>query len=94
MTVKLKYSHQITEKRLFNKVVVNQEMIICVDYDGESYDNVEVLVYENGKYMGEISKLLDDAEGQPLVTMLEAINWDEMYSDYMTKEELYLNDQA
>lgn len=94
MTTKLKFSHEIVERRLFGKVTVKQEMIIQVDYDGETIDNVEVLIYENGKYMGEISKLLDKAEGQPLAEMLEAIDWRQLYHEHKMEGLEYLNEEA
>lgn len=79
--MRLQFSHQVTEKRIFGKVTVKQEMVVSADYDrsDDSIDNVEVHLYENGSFVAEISKLLDKAEGNPLATMIEAINWNELY---------------
>jgi hypothetical protein len=80
---RLTFSHKISERRNFGKTVVNQEMVIAVDYDPEedSIDLVKVDVYQEGIHIAEISKLLDKAEGNPLTTMIEAINWQELYAD-------------
>lgn len=61
-----------------------QSMLIETDYSVDEYgngtlDNVQVYVIEKGVKVLEISKLLDDAEGEPLTAMLEAIDWHEMY---------------
>jgi len=84
---KLTFSHQISEKRNFGKITVNQTMDVCADYNPEdgSIDNIEVHIYQEGKHIAEISKLLDKAEGNPLITIIEAINWDELYA--ASKEE-------
>lgn len=92
MTTKLKHTYYITEKRLFGKVTVNQEMVIQVDYDGETIDNVEVLLFENGKYKCEISKLLDEAK--VLDVILEAIDWNQLYHEHKMEGLEYLNEEA
>ncbi|MCC6448749.1 MAG: hypothetical protein IT215_08715 [Chitinophagaceae bacterium] len=84
---KLTFSHEISEKRKFGQLVVNQTMVVSADYDPEDggIDNIEVDIYQDGKHLAEISKLLDKAEGNPLITIIEAINWDELYA--ASKEE-------
>lgn len=84
---KLSYWHDITEKREFGKVIVNQRLEIKVDYEYENLhiEVTEVNLYQNGVFVAEISKLLDKAEGNPLNVMLENINWEDVYQD--SKEE-------
>lgn len=79
----LHFQHDISEKRDFGRTTVNQTMIINVDYnEGEdTYEVIGVDLYEGGVFKAEISKLLDKAEGSPLCMMLEAINWQSVYSD-------------
>ncbi len=98
---KLTFSHQITEKRKFGQLVVNQTMVVSADYDPEDggIDNIEVDIYQEGKHVAEISKLLDKAEGNPLITIIEAINWGELYADSKAEppeeeNSCYLNKQA
>lgn len=78
----LSFVHHITEKRNFGEEVVVQSLEVTVDYDPEekNLDIRYVRLYENGKHIAEISKLLDNAEGQPLSVMVESINWDELYN--------------
>ena len=80
--MKLTHFHQITERRNFGKETVNQQMDITVDYDHEddSISNPVVEIIQDGKVICEISKLLDKAEGEPLLAMIEAIDWREIYS--------------
>lgn len=83
---KLQFSHQTVRKSPANHRQV-QELLIEVDYDpqeGGIY-TYEVWLMQDGKYIAEISKLLDQAEGDPMTTMIEAINWDEMYRDQITE---------
>ncbi len=79
MTEKLSFTHGITERRLNGKLI-NQEMIVkCLyDYEEDSTDDIEVHIYQDGKHVAEISKLLGKAEGDPLSVMIEAINWQEV----------------
>lgn len=86
--MKLSFSHSVTERRKLGGTV-NQEMIITVDYDpyenGISNPTVEII--QDGKVVCEISKLLDKAEGGPLVEMLEAIEWRTLYYDEKIDDE-------
>lgn len=77
----ISFVHHITEKRNFGQEVVVQSLEVTVDYDPEEnkLDIRYVRLYENGKHIAEISKLLDQAEGQPLLVMIEAIDWDSLY---------------
>ena len=79
--MKLEYTHEITERR--KKGVVNQTMIIRVDYDSkeDSISDIEVFVTQAGVTL-EISKLLDKAEGDPLCQMIEAIDWRQLAAEY------------
>ena len=90
MSTKLSFSHQISERRLFGKVLVHQEMIVEVDYDhsDSSVDNIQVSLFENGKFVAEISKLLDKAEGSPLAAMIEAIDWPALYGEHKWDHEM------
>jgi hypothetical protein len=82
MNTKLEFSHETIVKTKSGNI--RQEMVVSCDYDRESGpDDVEVKIYQNGKFLAEISKLLDDAEGNPLTTIIEAIDWDELYVDKM-----------
>lgn len=86
---KLTHSHDIIEKRNFNKTLVAQTMEIEVDYNPED-ESVEVLnvnIYENGVLVCEISKLLHKAEGFPLSAMIDSIEWPMIYK--CTKNESY-----
>ena len=76
----LTFKHCITEKRNFGKEVVTQIMDVRVTYNPEddTIDSPEVFIYQEGKVL-EVSTLLHKAEGNPLATMLEEINWREMY---------------
>ena len=75
------YTSNITERRNFGKTIVNQTIAVEADFDPatEYINNIQVRIYENNKCLGEISKLLDKAEGNPLSQMIEAINWKEIY---------------
>lgn len=78
---KLSFSHEIIESRKNGRV--QQEMIVTVDYDPseDTVDEIEVHIYQGGKHLAEISKLLDKAEGSPLYTIIESINWRSIYAD-------------
>lgn len=91
---KLTFSHQISEKRKFGQLVVNQTMVVSADYNPEDggIDNIEVDIYQDGKHVSEISKLLDKAEGNPLITIIEAINWDELYAASKCEDDNYLDE--
>lgn len=75
------YTSDITERRNFGKTIVNQTIAVEADFDPatEDINNIEVKIYQNNKFMAEISKLLDKAEGNPLSQIIEAINWKEIY---------------
>ena len=75
--MRLSYTHEIIEKR--KGVNVRQEMEIVVNYEPDDIEVVEVNIYQDGRKIGEISELLDKAEGDPLCTMLDAIDWDQLY---------------
>lgn len=78
---KLTFTHEITEKRIIGKVC--QVMNISCDYEPTegAISNVSVCIYQEGKFVGEVSKLLEKAEGNPLLTMIEAIDWSELHSE-------------
>jgi hypothetical protein len=65
-----------------------QQMLIEADYNpiDDHVQDIEVFILEDGKIIAEISKLLDDAEGDPLIAMIEAIDWREMYHDTQTEK--------
>lgn len=86
---KLTHSHNITEKRDFGKTVVNQSMEIKVDYNpqDESIEVLNVNISQNGVFICEISKLLHKAEGFPLQSMIDTIDWPMIYK--CTKNEDY-----
>ena len=75
--MRLSYTHEIIEKR--KGVNVRQEMEIVVNYEPDDIEVVEVNIYQDGRKIGEISELLDKAEGDPLCTMLDAIDWYRLY---------------
>lgn len=80
MDIKLRQTTQITEKRDFGKTIVNQSLTIEVIYDTqEDSFEVENVYLIQGDIKLEISKLLHKAEGNPLNTILENINWHEIY---------------
>jgi hypothetical protein len=87
---KLTHSHQITEKRDFGKTVVNQLMQIEVDYNAEdeSIEVLNVFIFQDGKFICEISKLLHKAEGSPLSAIIDSIEWAMIYK--CTKKEQYM----
>lgn len=78
---KLTWTHQITQKKNFGQTVINQEMVLTVDYDPKelSIDVDKIEVFQNGVLVAEISKLLDNAEGDPLKAMIESIDWHQLY---------------
>lgn len=80
---KLTFTHEITERRNFGKTIVNQTMEIVADYDlsERSLDIEAVNIYQDGVFVAEVSKLLDKAEGNPLTTIIEAIDWDELAAE-------------
>lgn len=91
--MKLTFTHTITEKRDFGKTVVTQHMDVTVEYDtsDDSISDPIVVITEGGCSM-EVSKLLDKAEGNPLNTILEAINWREVYEGsetFILKHQMY-----
>lgn len=79
--MKLQFTHTVSQKRLPENV--NQKMVIEVEYDHEqdSFDVLNVDVYEDGKFKCEISKLLHKAEGNPLKYMAEEIPWADIYRE-------------
>lgn len=81
---KLTHSTEITEKRNFGQITVEQSLDIEVDYDEKDHTfNIEnVRLYENGKFVAEISKLLHKAPGSPLDTIIANIDWREIYLDW------------
>ena len=83
--MRLSHSHEIIEKR--KGVNIRQEMEIVVNYEPDDIEIVEVNIYQDGRKLGEISELLDKAEGDPLCTMLDAIEWDLMYYEKKTSRE-------
>jgi hypothetical protein len=87
---KINFSHEITERRDHGRVVVNQEMVITVDFEpsNDSFEVEEVNLFQDGKHIAEISKLLDKAEGNPLQSILEAIDWAQVYAESMEPSEL------
>lgn len=86
---KLSYTHDITERRNFGKKIVNQQMEVVADYNptDESLDIDAVNIYQDGAHVCEISKLLDKAEGNPLTTIIEAIDWRQLYIDQKSEAE-------
>lgn len=78
--IRKEYTHTIYEKRNNGKNVVKQLMVVSVLYDNEdgALDDIEVHLYENDRYVAEISKLLDKAEGCPLNTIIDSIDWSEL----------------
>lgn len=86
--MKLYFTHSISEGRDFGTKTVHQDMVISVDYDPveNSYQYPEVSILQDGKFLCEISKLLDKAEGGPLVEMLEAIDWRSLYYEQMEEK--------
>lgn len=81
---KLRFTHDITERRNFGKKVVNQQMEVVVDYDPSTHgiDIDSVNIYQDREMVIEISKLLDKAEGNPLTTIIEAIDWNQVYAEH------------
>lgn len=79
--MKLTFSHQIIERRRF--ATVTQELFISVDYDPEedSIGDIEVSIFQDRKFMVEVSKLLDKAEGNPLLAIVEAIDWRQLWAE-------------
>lgn len=65
-------------------------MVISIDYQpsDDSFDSVQVEVYQDDQFMCEISDLLDKAEGYPLAAMIESIDWKDAYrnSEYYDGE--------
>ena len=92
---KLTHYHDITEKRNFGKETVNQRMETVVDYDpsDDSIQVSEVNIYQNGVKVCEISKLLDKAEGEPLIAIIEAVNWQQMYAEEMYDKQMRLHEE-
>lgn len=71
----------------YQEVVKNskkQIIVIECDYDpaDESVNDIEVHLFDDGKYIGEFSLLLDKADGDPLSAMIDAVNWRELYRDH------------
>lgn len=66
--------------------VKNQTMLVTVDYDNEqdTFTVKAVNIYQNGKFVVEISKLL---EGDPLGTLVNSINWLQVYHDLKDTQE-------
>lgn len=85
---KLQFIHSITENRDFGKVTVNQKMVIEVNYDFRTHDieTLSVNIYENGKFMAEISGLLDTCQGNPLNKVIDAIDWRELFDRDIDQE--------
>ena len=85
-TKQLTYFHEIIENRGTQRV--KQSMLITVEYfiEDDTFEVQSVDVFENGRRICEISKLLDKAEGQPLSEMLNAINWREVYMSEKEQE--------
>lgn len=77
----ISFQHAITETRKGG--TVNQTMIVQVDYypEEDTFNVLSVNIYENGRFLADISKLLHKAEGNPLNTIVESINWGELYAD-------------
>ncbi len=71
--------HEITDG---GKSKVKQCLVVTVNFDVEdnSLDVHSVDLYENGAFKAEISNLLDTAPGSPLDAILDAVNWQEIYS--------------
>jgi hypothetical protein len=85
---KLSFTHDITERRDFGQTVINQRMEVVVDYDPKERSIDDTAVYvSQGDIKIEISKLLNKAEGNPLVTIIEAIDWEELYADQQYEKE-------
>lgn len=84
----LTHWHEITERR--HPDVINQRMEVIVDYDPIN-DDIEVIkcdIYQDNYLVAEISSLLDKAEGEPLNTILNAIDWRELYrGKYLVEED-------
>lgn len=85
----MKLTHTHTTKEARKHGMVTQAMEVAVDYDpaDNSIENIEVSVYQNGLFVAEISKLLDECEGSPLSTIVEAIDWREVYSNSVQDKE-------
>lgn len=81
----LTWWHETVEVRKTGRI--RQKLFIKVQYDGECITPISMELYEDGKYVAEISKLMDKAEGSPLNAMLDAINWDDLYADELASEE-------
>lgn len=69
---------------------IHQKLIITVNYNIEedTLDVLDVFLYQNGAYLGEISGIMHKAPGDPLSALVEAINWQEIYSDTMQNLEI------
>ena len=91
---KLRFTHDITERRNFGKTVVNQQMEVVADYNprNDRLDIDAVNIYQDGELVCEISKLLDKAEGNPLTTIIEAIDWMQLYAEHVADEADYTLD--
>lgn len=76
--VKLSFEHSFRKKD-----GTNQTMVVTVDYDPvhDGIEDIEVDLYEGCVFKCEISDLLDKAEGNPLTTIIEAINWQEIHAN-------------
>lgn len=77
----LTYTHDSDENR--SQGLVKQKMLITVEYFPEenNFVVVSIDILQDGKHKVDISKLLDEAPGKPLDAILEAVNWQEIYSE-------------
>ena len=87
MKVKLSHWTDITERR--KDYVANQRLLVEVIYDPQEQSIVveNVWIIEQNCIKIEVSKLLDKAEGCPLATILDAIDWQDLYHDYREEQQ-------
>lgn len=87
--MKLTHYTDISEKRDGGRTIVNQRLLIEVSYDPKENSFVvdHVWIIEQNCIKIEVSKLLHKAEGNPLNTILESIDWQSLYADYKEEQD-------
>lgn len=83
MKTRLTHTTGIQEKRVLGKTLIYQQLEIIVDYNPEKglLDLHAINLYENKKFVAEISTLLLQVKGYPITAMLEAIDWGRLYNN-------------
>ena len=90
----MRLTHTINhlEKRKFGLSLINKQLDIVVEYDEGKKEMIEVIsvnLFENKKFVSDIYELFNALPGNPLMCVLENINWEKKYQNLQIDQHLF-----